>query len=179
MPVTPLPLPPWMCRACCMGARAWPLGGLPPGSALTILSRISRACSSGSPLTPNGGGAPPLHPRPDCRSPLSPSTQIFLAVGGGGLCRSWILPPISCIRPRTRGVRSCLVGAPLHLYWSRPPSFPCMPCGRSTCCSGFKPPSTSWSPLPTLPLSPESRAQGKHAAWGVPPLPHLGPGVPP
>ena len=44
--VHPLPLPPRVCWACCMGAGAWRLVGPPPRGELTMLENIERACSS-------------------------------------------------------------------------------------------------------------------------------------
>ena len=65
-PVSPLSSPPWpplllcnlpltlapqMCWACCgWFDGAWPLGGPLPGGKLTMLAKISQACSSGAPL---------------------------------------------------------------------------------------------------------------------------------
>ena len=52
LPVLLMYLSPRVCQACCLrGARAWPLGGHPPGGELTILSTILRTCSSGVPLS--------------------------------------------------------------------------------------------------------------------------------
>ena len=50
----------WVCQLWCAGN--WPLGGLCPGSGLTMLANIRSACSLGVLLPPNGGGA--LSPTP-------------------------------------------------------------------------------------------------------------------
>ena len=89
LPVLSLPLYPRMCRACCLGAGAWPLGGPPPGGELTILSTISQACSSGAPFSPNGGGVTPLRSLFGFRSPLLSLTEFVhkwgASAGLGGL----------------------------------------------------------------------------------------------
>ena len=110
----PRPLDPWIFWACCVGAGVWPLGGLPPGRKFPIRAKIDLACSSGAPLPPNGGGAPSPTLSACQSAPLSFSSHSLRLVVGGGLRWSWGLPPISCIRPRTKGVRAC--------SWSVPPS---------------------------------------------------------
>ena len=79
------------------------------------------ACSSGAPLSPNGGGALSPHPLPGRSSFVSPSLPLRLAMGG--LCRSEESPPISCIRPHTKGTCSCSGGTPLPPL-SHPPLLP-------------------------------------------------------
>ena len=145
------PLPPRVGRVCCLcGARSWPLGGLRPGSVLTILLNNTRACSLGVPLPPKGGGTLSPTPANSLPSPPDPSAPLCLEVWV--LCRSWSLPPLSCIRPCTKGMRSCLGGPPplllggvspptcralgTHAAWgvapplgvlvSGPPPFPCL-----------------------------------------------------
>ena len=166
-----------MCRACCLGARAWPLGRPPPGGELTIVPTMARAFSSGTPL-PLMGKVRPIYVPVLFAGPFLPPPPCFVYRWGAstGLGR---LPPISCIRPRMKGVRSCLGGAlPLPLLvGGPPPSLSCMPCVRSTRCLWGAPPSTSWSGVPPLP-SPASRAGREHVAWGVPPPSPSWSGVP-
>ena len=115
--LSPLLLTPRVERVCRLwGAGDWPLGRLRPGGELNISAIMARACSSGVPLHPNGGGAHSPCPRPVRCYPLSPSNPLRLAVGG--LCRYWGPPPISCTRPHTKGVRFCSRGTPLYLSWT-------------------------------------------------------------
>ena len=107
----PRPLAPRVCRACCGFSGVWPLCGSPPCIKFMIRATMARACSSGVPLPPNGGGDPTPTMVPPWISPPTPSTSLRLALGGG-LLRSWGCPPISCIRPRTKGMRACSGGGP-------------------------------------------------------------------
>ena len=66
------PLPPRFCRSCCWFAGVWPLVGPPPGGKLTMRSTMDRACSSGFPLPPNGGGATSPTLAPWHSTPLVP-----------------------------------------------------------------------------------------------------------
>ena len=77
-----------------------------------------------------------------------PSAPLHLVLWG--LCRSWGLPPISCIRPRTKGVCSCSGDAP-----------PLLLCRVSS----PTPPTPAW------------RALAVHTVRGMPPL--RSPGQPP
>ena len=91
LPLLPLPLDPWMFRACCgWVAGAWPLVGPPPGGKLTIWATIARVCSPGIPLPPSWLGAPPPTPSLGCSYPLAPSSPpIFIEVGGGSSSGPW------------------------------------------------------------------------------------------
>ena len=110
-PCPPRPLAPRMFRACCRFSGVWPLCGPPPGVRFMIWATMAKACSSGVFLTPNGGGAPTSSPVcPLISTPIS-SPSLHLALGEG-ILRSWGLPPISCIKPRTKSVRTCSGGAP-------------------------------------------------------------------
>ena len=117
LPLLLLPLSPRTCRDCCVGARVWPLGRSPPDRKLSIRATMARACSSDAPLPPNGVGVSSLTMTPCRSSPLAPPPTLVRLAVEGGLRRSWGLPPISCIRPRTKGVRSCSGGAPLSPSW--------------------------------------------------------------
>ena len=122
-PLPPRPLDAQVCRACCDVSGVWPLCGPPPGRNLIIQATMARACSSGVPLPPNGVGAPSLTLGTSWASPLTPLPPPLLRlVVGGGLIRSWGLPPISCIIPCTKGVRACSGGVcPSPLGWGRSP----------------------------------------------------------
>ena len=103
----PYPAPSVICWASCGVAKVWPLCVPPPSGKLTIRSMMALACSSVVPLPPNGIGAPSPTLVPLWAFPLTPSLSLHLAVGGGGLLRSWGLPSISCIRPLTKVVCAC------------------------------------------------------------------------
>ena len=47
-----------------------------------MLENIAQACSSGTPLPPNGGGAPPLLPSTSCYFTSASSAPLHLEMGG-------------------------------------------------------------------------------------------------
>ena len=145
----PLPLARRFCRACCVGARAWPLGRPPPGGWLIIQYTMALACSYGVPFPPNGVGAPYCVPGTVGCSPVAPSLPLHLEVGG--ICRS---PPPNLLYQAAQEGRVLLLRGccPLPLLAGGPP-----------------PP----------PPAPAFRARGAHAARGVPLRISPGSGVPP
>ena len=72
--------------------------------------------------------------------PLLPPPLCFVLRWGRGVRRSWGFPPISCISPRTKGMRACSGGAPPSLSsWGPAPLSPPPPCtmyASGACCSG-------------------------------------------
>ena len=137
---------------------------------------------------------------------LSPPPR-FVLRWVGGLLRSWGLPPISCIRPRTKGVCACSVGAPPLLRAGRcsppPPRVPECRTLEAHAARGVPPPRWPGLPPPSLsyilcagsahcsggppvaslgvspPPSPSCRALGAHTAQGMPPPPPPGSVSPP
>ena len=95
---------------------------------------------------------------------------------------SWGLTPISCIRPRTKGVHACS-GVFLPLLWAgvySPPPPPLLLhalCWDRTLIGGVPP--LRWPGMGLPPSSSACRALGAHAAWGVPRWPPRGSPPPP
>ena len=83
----PFPLPPRICRACCLGAGSLLLGGPPRSGELTMPATIALAYSSGVTLPPIRGNETSVTPGPARASSTSPSVPLRLTVWG--LCRSW------------------------------------------------------------------------------------------
>ena len=139
------PLTPWVGQVC----RLWGAGAS-PWRLINYLCHYPTRLLLWCPLPPNGGGAPSPNPLTGRRPLVAPSLLLCLVVGG--LCRSGVPPPISCIWHRTKGARSCSGGAPPYPSWSgvNSPSLSCMPCARIVHYSGGTPPSPSWSGGPSL-----------------------------
>ena len=175
LPIIPLTLALWVCRACCMrGAGAWPLGVPPPCGEITIIAIMAQSCSSGTTPLPNGGCAPsPLH-RPVHLSLLAPSIPLNLTVGG-----LWCLgvpPPLPSCRPCVRSARCCLEGTFTSPSWSGgpPPSNSFRRCTRSArCCLRGALPSLYWLWIPPhFPLLLSVHRDHVLLLGGCPPLLH-------
>ena len=136
----PRPLAPWIFRACCESSGVWTLCGPPPGVRFMIRATMARACSSGVPLPPNGGGAPTSTPVSPRRLPPTPSPSLRLALGGGA-SQVLGLTPHLLYQAAHKGRAHLLRGWPplsFGLESASPPSppRPCMPCAGSARCSG-------------------------------------------
>ena len=154
------------------------LGPVPRGGPVLLHSGVTprapaarrgRARSLGVLIPPNGEGSPSLPLGPSLISSPALAPSLGLAAGGG-LLRYWGLPPISCIRPRTKGVHACLGGAPplsFGLESAPPLSSPylhAMLWERTLLGGGpFGP---QWGP--GFSPVPACRALGAHAARGCP-----------
>ena len=135
------PLDPWICQARCVVVGVWQLGGPPPERSYLFEPQWLLPVSLASP-SPLMGEVRPLQPWYLAGLTLLPLPPLFVSRcgGGGGLLRSWGLPPIAYNRPCTKGVRAGLgVALPSPYLWSPPPT-------------------------------PACRALGAHTARGVPPL---------
>ena len=137
------PAPSFPCAVCAPSSSSSCLGGFPSSCSVMPCAGSARCRIGGFPPSSRittGVGVPSTTLGLPWASPLIPPPSVRLAVGGG-LLRSWGLPPpISCIRPRPKGVRACSGGAPPSpLGWMVPsssPPCPCMPCAGGARCSG-------------------------------------------